>query len=90
MDHIQKVHTSAFTKHLLVCDLAIGFEFLKQIQVNYDMDSEPKLFIEKLQMLVSAQVSNEVEGVLVETLEPIWNVEGSGKIPKTRILEWNF
>ncbi len=41
-------------------------------------------------MLVSAQVSNEVEGVLVETLEPIWNVEGSGKIPKTRILEWNF
>jgi hypothetical protein len=30
------------------------------------------------------------EGTLVETLELIWCVEGSNKIPKTWIFEWNF
>jgi hypothetical protein len=31
MDQVQKDHTFAFTKHLLVCDPAIGLEFLKRI-----------------------------------------------------------
>jgi hypothetical protein len=31
-----------------------------------------------------------IKGILVETLEPIRCVEGSSKIPKTWILEWNF
>jgi hypothetical protein len=29
MDQIRKDHNYAFTKHLLVCDLALGPEFLK-------------------------------------------------------------
>jgi hypothetical protein len=34
MDWVQKDHTSAFTKHLLVCDPTHGPEFLKQIHVH--------------------------------------------------------
>jgi hypothetical protein len=59
MDQVQKDHTFAFTKHLPVCDLTLCLEFLKQIQIHYDMNLEPETFIEKLQMLVSAHVSNE-------------------------------
>jgi len=46
-------------KHLPVCDPIFGFEFLKHIQVNYDMNSKPEMFIKKLHMLAFAQVSNE-------------------------------
>jgi hypothetical protein len=38
-------------KHLPFCDLAFGPEFLKQIQVHYDMNLEPKMLTEKLHML---------------------------------------
>jgi hypothetical protein len=34
MDQVWKDHTSTFMNHLLVCDLAIGLEFSKQIQVH--------------------------------------------------------
>ncbi len=48
MDKVQKDHTFAFTKHLPVCDPALGPKFLKQIQVPYGMNSEPKMLTKKL------------------------------------------
>jgi hypothetical protein len=39
MELVQKEHYFAFCKHLLVCDLALGPNFLKEIQVHYDMNS---------------------------------------------------
>ncbi len=53
MDQVRKDHTYAFTKHLPVCDPALGLEFLKQIQVHYNMNSKLEMFTKKLQMLVS-------------------------------------
>jgi hypothetical protein len=40
----------AFCKHLLVCDVFLGVEFLKEIQVHYDMNSEAKMLTKKLKM----------------------------------------
>jgi hypothetical protein len=51
VEQVNKDHYSAFYKHLLICDQALGLDFLKEIQVHYDMNSKPKKFIEKLQML---------------------------------------
>jgi hypothetical protein len=59
MDQVQEDHTSTFTKHLPICNHPFGFEFLKYIQVHYNMNLEPEMFIEKLQILVSTQVMNE-------------------------------
>jgi hypothetical protein len=54
MDQVWKDHTSTFMKHLPICDLTLGLEFLKQIQVHYDMNLDLEMFIKKLQMLPSA------------------------------------
>ncbi len=51
MELVQKEHYSAFCKHLLVCDMILSPDFLMELQVHYDMNLEPKMFIEKLQML---------------------------------------
>ncbi len=48
MDQVQKDHTSAFMKHLLVCDPVLGLGFLKHIQVHYNMNLEPKMLTKKL------------------------------------------
>jgi hypothetical protein len=40
MEQVKKDHYSAFYKHLLVYDQALGFDFIKEIQVHYDMNSE--------------------------------------------------
>jgi hypothetical protein len=77
-------------KHLPIYDLALGPEFLKQIQVHYDMNSEPKMFIEKLQMLASTQVSNEQK---VSWLK-LWNQFGvlkeAMKFPKQGFSDGTF
>ncbi len=40
---------------------------------------------------ISFRIGQEwTKGILVETLEPIWCVEGSNKISKTWTLIWNF
>jgi len=46
-------------KTLLVCDPILGLEFLKQIQIHYNMNSKLEMFTKKLQMLASTQVTNE-------------------------------
>jgi hypothetical protein len=48
MDQVKKDHYSTFCKHLLVFDLALGPNFLKEIQVYYNMNSERKMFTKKL------------------------------------------
>jgi hypothetical protein len=50
---------TTFRKRLLVCDPALGIEFLQQVHVHYNMNFNPKMMTEKLQLLVSSQVSNE-------------------------------
>ncbi len=48
INQVWRNHTSAFMKHLPVCNLALGPEFLKQIQVHFDMNSKLEMFTEKL------------------------------------------
>jgi hypothetical protein len=48
MEEVKKDHYYTFCKHLPMCDHAFGTNFLKEIQVHYDMNFEPKMFIEKL------------------------------------------
>jgi hypothetical protein len=54
-----KENYNVFLKHLLVCDLALGDAFLEQVLTHYDMNSKPKMLIEKLQLLVTSCVSSE-------------------------------
>jgi hypothetical protein len=58
MEHIRKEHLTTFTKRLLVCDPLLGLKFLWQIQIHYDMNSDPKMLTIFLQMLVSIAISN--------------------------------
>jgi hypothetical protein len=51
MEQVKKDHYFVFCKHLFVCNLAFGMNFLKEIQVHYNMNFEPEMFIEKLQSL---------------------------------------
>jgi hypothetical protein len=48
MEQVRKEHYLACYKHLFVCDLALGFKFLQEIQTHYDNNSEPKMFTKKL------------------------------------------
>lgn len=50
---------TTFTKFFLICDPALGLEFLHQIHIHYDMNSNLEMLIEKLQILTLATVSNE-------------------------------
>jgi hypothetical protein len=59
MEQVRKDPLIAFTKHLFVCDLAFGLEFLNQIQIHYDMNYDRKMFTKKLQILALAVVSNK-------------------------------
>jgi hypothetical protein len=43
--------------HILICDLALGLDFFKEIQIHYDMNSEPKMFTKKFQMLAYSCVT---------------------------------
>ncbi len=60
MDKVKKDHYFAFYKHLHVCDPTLGPNFLKEIQVHYDMNFELEMLVEKLQMLVYSCVSREL------------------------------
>jgi hypothetical protein len=57
MELVWKEHSFFFCKHLLVCDTTLGLDFLKEIQVHYDMNLEQKMFTEKLQMLACSCVT---------------------------------
>lgn len=56
MEQVKKDHYSAFYKHFPVCDPSLGLDFLREIQVQYDMNSKPKMQIEKLQMFANSYV----------------------------------
>jgi hypothetical protein len=57
MDAIYKEHMTAFHKRLPICDPSLGPNFLYEVQIHYNMNPEPEMFMKKLQMLVSACVS---------------------------------
>jgi hypothetical protein len=48
MEQVRKDHYLTFCKHLLIFDLTLGPNFLKEIQVHYDMNSKPQMFREAL------------------------------------------
>jgi hypothetical protein len=48
VEQVRKDHYLTFYKHLLVCDPTLGPNFLKEIQVHYDMNSKPQMFTKKL------------------------------------------
>jgi hypothetical protein len=48
MEQARKDHYSTFCEHLQICDLFLGVDLLKEIQVYYDMNLELELLIEKL------------------------------------------
>jgi hypothetical protein len=47
MEQAKKDHYSTIYKHLPICDPSLGAYFLKEIQVHYDMNSEPEMLTEK-------------------------------------------
>ncbi len=59
MDSVQKEHMITFHKRLPICDPTIGPKFIQQVHVHYNMNLNPEMMTEKLQLLVSSQVSNE-------------------------------
>jgi hypothetical protein len=59
MESVRKEHMTTFHKRLPICDLSLGVEFLQQVQVHYNMNFDPEMMIEKLQLLVFSQVSND-------------------------------
>jgi hypothetical protein len=59
MEHVRKELYSIFYKHFPICDLGLWTELLQEIQAHYDNNLEPKMLIEKLQMLVYSFVSKE-------------------------------
>ncbi len=54
MKSVQKEHMTTFHKRLPVCDLVLGAEFLQEVQVHYNMNLDPKMMIEKLQLFMSS------------------------------------
>jgi hypothetical protein len=57
MEQVWKDHHSTFYKHFPVCDPTFGPYFLKEIQVQYAINSKPKMLMEKLQMLAYSCVT---------------------------------
>jgi hypothetical protein len=57
MEQVCKDHYFEFCKHLPVCDLGLGPNFLKEIHTHYDMHFKSKMFMKKLQMLTYSYVS---------------------------------
>jgi hypothetical protein len=47
MDQVWKDNYYAFYKYLLIFDHMFGLDFLKEIQVHYDMNSKSKMFMDK-------------------------------------------
>jgi hypothetical protein len=48
MEQMRKDHYSTFYKHLLICDPFLDVDFLRQIQVHYDINLKLEMLIEKL------------------------------------------
>jgi hypothetical protein len=48
MENVRKEHMIAFCKRLPICDPAFGPEFIKQIQVHYNMNPDLEMMTEKL------------------------------------------
>jgi uncharacterized lipoprotein YbaY len=48
-----------FHNRLPICEAVPGPKFLQQVHVHFNMNFNPEMMIEKLQLLVSSQVSNE-------------------------------
>jgi hypothetical protein len=71
MEHVKKEHYSAFCKHLPICDPSLGVDFLREIQVHYDMNLEPKMLTKKLRMLAYSYVSIE-QKLLLQWRLAIW------------------
>jgi hypothetical protein len=57
MEQVRKDHYSTFCKHLLVCDISMGSDFLKEIHVHYDMNLQLEMLTKKLQMFTYSYVS---------------------------------
>jgi hypothetical protein len=57
MELVWKEHFFYFLYAIVICDLTLGLDFFKEIQVHYDMNSEPKMFTKKFQMLAYSCVA---------------------------------
>jgi hypothetical protein len=90
MEQMRKDHYLAFCKHLPVCDPSLGVDLLKEIHVHYDMNSERKILIEKLQMLTYSFVSTKQKLSWLK----MWNesviLREANKIPKPKFSNSQF
>jgi hypothetical protein len=48
MEQVRNNHYLGFYKRLPICDPFLGVDFLREMQVHYDMNLVPKMLIEKL------------------------------------------
>jgi len=69
MELVCKEHYSTFYKHLLVCDMALGPNFFKEIQVHYNMNLKLEMLIEKPQNVGILLFDSIVETLLAQAME---------------------
>ncbi len=82
MELVWKEHYFTFYMHLLICDSALGLDFFKEIQVHYDMNSEPKMFTKKLQMLAYSCVTPQYKLSWLKTWNESNVLKEANKFPK--------
>ncbi len=85
MENVQKEHMTMFHKRLPVCDLALGPKILQQVWVHYNMNPNPKMMIEKLQLLVSLQVNNEQKVSWLKQWNQSSVLKEAQKFPKVKL-----
>jgi len=76
---------TVFHKRLLICDPALGIKFLQQLQVYYNMNPDAEMMTEKLQLLMSSQVSNKQKVSLLKQWNQSPILKEVKKFPKVEL-----
>jgi hypothetical protein len=84
MEQVKKDHCSAFCKHLPICDPSLGANFLREIQVHYDMNLELEMLTKKLQMFAYSFVSVEQKFLWLKMWNEFVVLWEAKKFPKPR------
>ncbi len=90
MEQAKKDHYSTIYKHLPICDPSLGAYFLKEIQVHYDMNSEPEMLTEKFQMLTYSCVLAKQKFLWFKVWNEFVVLHESKKFPKPKFFSSQF
>ncbi len=87
MKQVWKEIYTSFTKHLLICDIALREDFLQEIYQHYEMNLHPKLLTKKLKYWSQIMVNNKEKFKWLK----IWNeFQVVKKVPQVGLLQCNL